>query len=120
MAITLPSGKTVDVRTDGTGRYETPCFESGVHSVTIGEGVSISATPTNGPRARSVAVSGSPVVVDFGFIVADVRTANIGQETEAAGLAYTGSEVSALFWLSLLMIAAGVALMIQRRRFLDH
>ncbi len=120
VAITLPSGKTVDVRTDGTGRYETPCFESGVHSVTIGEGVSISATPTNGPRARSVAVSGSPVVVDFGFIVADVRTANIGQETEAAGLAYTGSEVSALFWLSLLMIAAGVALMIQRRRFLDH
>lgn len=117
--VTLPSGKTVEVRTDATGRYETSCFESGAYSVTVGDGVSVSATPTNGPRIRLVTLSGSPVAVDFGFIVADVRTANLGQEEPAADLAYTGSEVSALLWLSLLMIGAGVALMIQRRRFLD-
>lgn len=116
--VTLPSGRTTEVRTDETGRFETACFEGGLHSVTIGEGVSLRATPTNGPRVRQVPINGSPVSVDFGFSLADVRSVNIGQADEAPALAYTGSEVRALVVLSLLMIAVGLALMRQRRRFL--
>lgn len=118
VTVTQPSGTTVDVRTDTTGRYETPCFESGSYNVTVGDGVTLSAIPTNGPRIRMAALSGTPVSLDFGFSVADVKGVNIGAVEAAVDLAYTGSDVSALLALSILMIVAGLVLMRQRRRFL--